>query len=332
VKRILITGATGFVGRHLCRRLLHEGCKIRAVVRSAEAAASLPQSLEHVVIRDVAASPDWSEALRNVDVVIHLVARAHVIKETEADPLESYRKINVCVTEGLLEACHRAGVRRVVFLSSIGVLGRGADMPYRETDQCQPEDDYAKSKLEAEHLVAGFGREGYLETVVLRPPLVYGPGVGGNFLRILKLLRRGVPLPLGRVNNARSMIFVDNLTDAIVCCAMAPQAANETFHVADSIPIATSELVQELARHLHTPTRLLPVPVSWVHMAGVLTGKSLDVDRLTRSLKVDSSRIRQVLGWKPLVSKEEGLCRTVESFLRSQGDTDSWTYVFRKGA
>ena len=322
LKRVLITGATGFVGRNVCHATDADTDAIcRAALRRPAGRRDRPDG-EGAVVGEIDGRTDWSDALRGVDAVVHLAARVHVLSETADDALAAFRKTNVLGTERLVEACRGSSVRRFVYASSIMAVGRGADRPYSESTACTPVDPYGQSKLEAERVVLDAGRRSGMETVILRPPLVYGPGVGGNFLRILKLVRRGLPLPLGMVRNARSMMHVDNLTQAIQLCLAHPAAAGETFHVADSIPISTRDLVRCLARHMNRPCRLVPVPTSLLRLAGTVTGRRADVLRVTGSLTVSTEKIERTLGWRPRIGMEEGIRRTVEHFLAERVGAD----------
>jgi len=314
MKQVFITGASGFIGKHLCQRLLDDGVSVLAGVRTAEAAAKLPLGVNPWVTGNLESLGNWRTMLKNIDTVVHLAARAHILRETDFDPLASYRKVNVEGTRNLLDACHASSVRRLIYLSSIGTVGRGSNRPYRESDPCQPEDPYAQSKHEAEQLVLAANNNGGIETVILRPPLVYGPGVGANFLRIMNLARRGLPLPLGRVKSVRSMVFIDNLVDAILLSLSHPRASGEIFHVADQQPLTTAALVKKLAENFGKPISMWPIPIPLLQLAGKCMNKSADIDRLVRSLVVSTEKIEQTLDWVPLVTVEEGIQRTVEAY------------------
>ena len=299
-RRVLVTGASGFVGGHLCSALVPEGWTVRAAVRRPEVAAGLPRGVEPFLIPDVGPKTDWSAALEGIDTVAHLAGRAHVTREESADPLDAYRTVNVEGTRRLLEACAGAGVRRFVFVSSVKAVGEGAATAYTEESPCRPEDAYGVSKLEAERLVStASARAGGIEAVVVRPPLVYGPGVRANFLRLVRLVQKGLPLPFGSVENARSMVFVGNLAHAISWCLNHPAAAGETFFVADGEALSTRELVLRIGAFLGRPARLVPVPVPLLRLGGQLARRSGEVERLVGSLTVSTSRIRGVLDWDP---------------------------------
>src|SRR5689334_18131653 len=310
---VLVTGANGFVGAALCSRLASEGIYVRGAVRRAPRGAGF----DPVVIDDIRAH-NWDAALKNVDVVVHAAARVHIMRDTAADPMAAFRGVNVGGTERLAEAARNAGVRRFVLVSSAKVHGEetGAH-PFSEEDQPRPCGPYAVSKWEAEQVLAGVAGE-RMETVVLRPPLVYGPRVGGNFLALLKAIARGWPLPLGAITNQRSLIYVENLAHAIVRSLSDPRAAGCTFLVSDGEDLSTPQLVTRLAAGLGVAPRLFPVPPSVLLCAGTLIGRRTAVERLTGSLQLDSTRIRHVLGLVPPFSAAQGLAETARWF-RQEG-------------
>jgi len=318
---VLLTGATGFVGRALIPALTAAGFQVRAAVRGSfppsgrfpweeGSSTRTPErrSVELIRIDDIGPATRWNEALAGMDAVVHLAARVHVMAEAMPDGLAAYRRVNVEGTEGLALAAAAAGVRRFVFLSTIKVNGEATrTRPFTESDPPAPQDAYARSKGEAEQALRRIGAQTGMEVVILRPPLVYGPGVKGNFLSLLKIVARGVPLPLGSVKNRRSLIYVGNLADAIVKCLEHPAAAGETFLVRDAEDLSTPELVHRLARALGVAPRLIPVPPSWLVLGGRWLGRGAAVERLAGSLTVDDSRIRDALGWHPPYSLDEGL-------------------------
>ena len=324
---VLVTGATGFVGRALLRGLVTAGeYNVRTFVRAA-AREPLDQPLPagvgsvsgvgSVFSGEVGPTTDWSQALDGVHCIIHCAGRAHVMHETEADALAAYRRVNVDGTRRLAEQAALFGVRRLVFLSSIKVNGEetAPGSAFGPHDLPQPEDSYGLSKWEAEQVLGRVASDTGLEVVVVRSPLVYGPGVKGNLLRLLGLVSRGVPLPIGRVRNQRSMVGLDNLVDLLIRCIDHPAAAGETFLVADGEDLSTPELVRQLAQAMGRSPRLIPVPVSWLQAAGRLTGKAAQVSRLVASLQVDATRTREVLGWVPPLSVAAGLRGTVKAYL-----------------
>jgi nucleoside-diphosphate-sugar epimerase len=305
---ILVTGATGFVGRALVRRLLADGRSVRAAVRPASEA--LPVG-ETVTVDDIGPDTDWGAALAGVDAVVHLAARAHVLRDSSADAHARYQAVNTLGALRLAEAAAAAGVRRFVLLSSARVHGEHTTgAPFTESSPLLAEDPYGRSKADAERGLTALGTTGRLEPVILRPPLVYGPGVRGNFARLVALVARGIPLPLGAVRNRRSLVFVGNLVDAIFRTLDHPAAAGETFLVSDAEDLSTPELVRRIARALGRPARLIPVPSPLLRLGGVLAGRSDDVGRLLDDLVVDGSKIRAVLGWSPVFTLDEGLDQT----------------------
>jgi nucleoside-diphosphate-sugar epimerase len=311
--RVLVTGATGFVGRALVRRLLADGREVRAAVRLG--ATALPREVKTALVGDIGPDTDWRAALAGVDAVVHLAARAHIVHDSSPDAHALYRAVNTLGTLRLAEAAATAGVRRFVFLSSVRVHGeRSTGAPFTESSPLAATDPYGRSKAEAERGLAALAAAGGLEPVILRPPLVYGPGARGNFARLVRLVERGVPLPLGAVRNRRSLVFLGNLVDAIVLSVDHPAATRETFMVSDGEDVSTPELIRRIARVLGKSTRLIPVPPAVLRLGGRLVGRSDDVARLLDDLVVDSSRIGERLGWRPPFTLDEGLaaCRETD--------------------
>ena len=311
---ILITGVNGFVGRALCKVMLAKGWQVRGTIRSAKDMASLLSGVEAVEIQSIGTDTDWASALTGVDTIVHLAARVHVMRDTSTDSLAAFHEVNVKGTERLARTAAASGVKRFIFLSSIKVSGEGRKPPYTEHDSPAPQDFYGVSKWEAEQVLQKIAAETGLEVVILRPPLVYGPGVKANFLSLFKIVDRGIPLPLDRINNRRSFIYLENLVDAIVTCVNHPKAAGQTYLASDGEDVSTPELIRRVADALGRPARLFPVPPSLMRLAGKLFGKSEAVDRLLGSLVVDSSKIRRELGWKPPYTMEQGLKETAEWF------------------
>jgi UDP-glucose 4-epimerase len=303
--RVLVTGATGFVGRALCEHLTSNGHTVIPAVRRKAGLA------DEVVVGNLGATTDWHIALAGCDAVVHLAARVHVMDDQAQEPEAVYRAINIEATLNLARQAAAAGVKRLVYISSIKVNGEGADAPYRETDAPAPEGAYAKSKWEAEQGLRRIEQETGLEVVILRPPLVYGPGVKANFLRLMDTVRRGWPLPLGAIRNRRSLLYLGNFVDAIRLCVEYPGAAGQTFLLDDGEAVSTPELIRALASAMGQPSRLLAVPVGVLEMAGILLGKRAAVERLTGSLYVDSSAIRSRLSWAPPHTLQQGLAATV---------------------
>ena len=303
--KVLVTGATGFVGSALCARLAASGIGVVPAVRN-------PSGLPHeVAVGNLAASTDWRSALAGCDAVVHLAARVHMMDDTAHNPLALYRATNRDATLNLARQAALAGVKRFVYISSIKVNGEGGDAPYRETDAPAPVDAYAISKWEAEQGLQRIAAETGLEVVILRPPLVYGPGVKANFRKLMRTVKRGWPLLLGAICNHRSLLYLGNFVDAIRLCIEHPDAAGQTFLLDDGEPVSTPQLIRALARAMGRPARLPAVPVGVLELAGALLGKRAAVARLTGSLYVDGSAIRSHLGWMPPFSMEAGLAATV---------------------
>jgi nucleoside-diphosphate-sugar epimerase len=298
VTRVAVTGAGGFVGQAMCRALRAQGHEVIAVVRRG---ASAPAGTSVVEVPGLDASA-LRVAFEACDAVVHLAARVHVMQETAADPLAAFRRVNVEGAVAAYRAACAVGVRRFVFLSSVKVHGEGRATPYAEGDPPAPADPYGVSKLEAEHrLASARDAGGTTDLVVLRPPLVYGPGVGGNFRRLIRLaeLARRWPLPLGGLGNRRSMVAVHNLADAIRFLIEAPAAGGRTLLVSDGEDLSTSDLLARLARALGGRARLLPCPAGVMRTLAMLAGQGAIVDRLLGTLTVDSSALRAGLGWTP---------------------------------
>jgi len=320
--KVLVTGADGFVGRALCRRLLQAGYAPRAGLWSGALwpalQAATPGLSEYAVIGDLGADPNLNSALQNVAVVVHLAARVHIMHDDRIDPLKEYRRVNVDGTEALARAAAEQGVRRVVFVSTVKVNGESTSgNPFTEGDRPDPQDPYAVSKWEAEVALRFVAAKTGLEVVVVRPPLVYGPGVQANFLRLMRLIERGIPLPLPDTMNKRSLIGVENLADFLVLCASHPGAANETFVISDGVDVSTRDLAAQLARALGRSSRFLPVPEFAVRLAARLVGKEEAVNRLFGSLVINSDKAQQMLGWKPPVTLGSGLVATARWYLES---------------
>ena len=308
--RILVTGANGFVGQALCERMVADGRQVIGTVRSAKEAVKLPEGVSTFLIRSIGRDTDWSDALAEVDTVVHLAARVHVMNDSSSDPLSAFRQINVAGTERLARMAVKKGVKRLIYISSVKVNGEGCEKPFTEHNIPAPMDPYGISKWEAEQVLHKVAKDTGLEVVILRPPLIYGPGVKANFFSLLKLLDRAIPLPLSSINNLRSLIYVGNLVDAIIACITHPMAAGKTYLVSDGEDVSTPELIRRVAAALGQPARLLPFPPSLMRFSGKLVGKSDAVERLVSSLMVDSSKIRRELGWKPPYTMEQGLRET----------------------
>jgi nucleoside-diphosphate-sugar epimerase len=280
--------------------------------------AKLPQlgvleskALEWVVLHDRSPEDEIRHVLQGVSAVVHLAARVHVMADDAEDPLREFRRINRDWTERLARAAALQGVRRFVYLSSIKVNGERSARPFTEQDQPNPQDPYGISKWEAEQALARVSSQTGLEIVVIRSPLVYGPGVGGNFLQLLNIIRRGIPLPLASAQNRRSLIYRGNLIDALLRCAKDVRAAGQTYLVGDGEDLSTPELIRRLAKALGMPPRLWPLPLAVLRWIGSVVGKQAMIDRLLGSLQIDSSKIRQELDWRPPYAVDQGLSETV---------------------
>jgi len=312
-KNLLLTGATGFVGRALQQRILADEQYVLTV--AVRRAIAVPSDARAVYVADLSAETDWSEALQEIDVVIHSAARAHVLVESTADPLIEFRKTNVDGTLALAEQALAAGVQRFVFISSIGVNGANtAEQPFREHDVPAPHAPYAVSKLEAEIALQELCSGSTMELVIIRPPLVYASNAPGNFGRLLKLVALALPLPFALVKNRRSIIALENLVDFVLCCAGHPHAGNQTFLVSDDESISAPEMLRYLSRGMGKRFVLLPVPVALMRFAAKLFGREALFNQLCGSLEIDSSKARSLLGWTPLVTPQDALRKTAEGF------------------
>jgi nucleoside-diphosphate-sugar epimerase len=306
----LLTGATGFVGKCLAEVLdQQETYLLTCAVRTAGAT----QCGREVEIIGIDADTDWTTALIDQQVVIHAAARAHIMKDEVSDPLSEYRKVNVEGTLNLARQAVEAGVRRFIYISSIKVNGEWTPPgePFTAEDTPAPEDHYGISKLEAEQGLQELAAETGMEVVIIRPPLVYGPGVKGNFASMMKLVGRELPLPLGAVQNSRSLVALDNLVDFVNTCISHPAAANQVFLVSDGEDLSTTELLRAIARAMGRRSRLIPVPARVLLFGASLLGKSAVAKRLLGSLQVDISKNRDMLGWHPPISVAEGMARAV---------------------
>jgi nucleoside-diphosphate-sugar epimerase len=322
VNRLLVTGANGFVGQALCGEAMRRGLHVKGAVRSA---CKLPDGVEQTITGLIDRGTSWIEALHGVDVVIHLAARVHVMKDAATDPLSEFLETNLHGTENLARQASHAGVRRLVYVSSIKVNGESTFSPnlshtnvgeerdvFTESDKPDPQDPYAISKWQAEQALWRIAQETNLEVVIVRPPLVYGPGVKGNFISLLTAIDRGIPLPLARINNARSLVYVDNLVDALITCATHPAAAGQTYLVSDGEDVSTALLVEKIAQALGHSNHSFYFPPGLLQAAATLLGRAKQAERLLGSLRVNSQKICSELNWTPPYSLEHGLRATTD--------------------
>lgn len=310
----LVTGANGFVGSTLCARLRRDGVSVRGAVRALN---SKPDGAEAFAIGSLSAETNWTKALKNVEQVVHLAARVHVMNDKSSDPLAEFRRVNVEGTAALARQAAVAGVRRFLFLSSVKVNGEFTKpgRPFTADDAPAPEDPYGVSKHEAEQALRQIAADRGMEVVIIRPPLVYGPGVKANFESMMRWLARGVPLPLAAVTqNRRSLVALDNLVDLIVTCLNHPAAANQSFLVSDGEDLSTAQLLKRMGAAMGQPARLFYMPPALLKLGATLLNKPGIYQRLCGSLQLDIAKTRQLLDWTPLVSVDEGLRRAAEGF------------------
>jgi len=325
MKRVLVTGANGFIGTMLCKKLLHENFRVHGTVRPGKTSL-LPEGVEPVHIESIDGNTDWKNTLEGINMIVHLAARVHIMDDIASDASSAYRHVNVAGTDLLSRMGAASGCTRFVFMSSIKVNGEERAKPYSERDMPAPLDPYGISKWEAEQKLIEVAKKTRMELVILRPPLVYGPGVKANFLRLIKIVDHGFPLPLASVNNRRSLIYLGNLVDAIITCLVHPKAAGETFMVSDNMDLATSELIRLMVEAMSRKARLFSFPPRLLKIIGKITGRSSEINRLIDSLCVDSSKIRTMLGWNPTYTLAEGIHETIEWYLKS---ADHFSTIFR---
>lgn len=308
---LAVTGANGFVGRALCVEAVKRGMVVRGITRSP---CILPPGVENVAVGNVDGDTLWAQALKGCDVVVHLAARVHIMHDKSRDPLAEFRRVNTQGTIRLAQCAVEAGVRRLVNVSSIGVNGPSTrdNLEFTDQDVPDPHNPYSLSKWEAEQALQRIALQGQIEVVTVRPPLIYGPGVGGNFLRLLGAVYRGIPLPLGMTRNFRDLLYVGNLVDFLIVCASHPAAPGNTYLVSDGTPVSTHTLLRGLARALGVKARLFPVPPFLLQTLGNLTGYTAEFERLLSSLRVDSGKVCRELGWYPPFTLRDGLQATAD--------------------
>ncbi|MGB5157417.1 MAG: SDR family oxidoreductase [Desulfobacterales bacterium] len=313
MSHVLVTGATGFVGKALCKELANKGWNVSASVRSKNNVKDFPGEVEIIETGSIGPDTEWEKALTNIEAVIHLAGRVHVMKDLSSDPLSEYRIVNTAGTERLASYAALSGVRLFIFLSTIKVNGEGKLIPYTEKDVPKPQDPYGLSKWEAEEKLKSIADETGMKVVIIRAPMVYGPGVKANFFRLLRAVDSGIPLPFAGIKNRRSMIYLGNLVDLIIKCLAYNGTGQKTYLVSDGEDISTPQLVRQIAKSLGKPARLFYVPLFLLRFGGgLLTGKSHTIKRLVVSLAVDYSKIRKEISWKPPFTLEQGLEETAK--------------------
>lgn len=317
---ILLTGVTGFLGSAITLQLSQQGYSLTTAMRCID--HTIPSIIQQKFIGDLLPNTDWTEIFNNINTIIHLAARAHILKDQATNPLATFRETNTYATLNLAQQAANAGVRRFIFISSIGVNGNQTYAePFTAEDTPNPAEPYAQSKHEAEIGLRQIAIETGMEVVIIRPPLVYGANAPGNFGQLIKIVARGIPLPLGNIHNQRSLIALPNLIDLITTCIDHPAAVNQTFLVSDGEDLSTTELLQRLSHALGKPAHLLPIPQSWLETTLTLLGKRAIAQRLCGNLQVDISKTRDLLGWTPPISVDEALRQTAQTYLQQQSRT-----------
>ncbi len=313
--KVLVTGASGFVGSALCGHLIERGLTTIGIVRHFP--ANPVPGVDYQIVSGLSESELREEIFVGVDVVVHCAARAHVMRDSSIDPLAVYREVNVEGTRCLAEQAVNYGIKRFIYISSIKVNGEGTSgHPFKADDIPAPEDSYGVSKWEAEQVLQKIARNSKLEIVIIRPPLVYGPTVRANFLKLMRLVKSGLPLPLGAIHNSRSFVALDNLVDLILTCLHHPAAINQTFLVSDGDDLSTPELLRRIAKAFGKPLRLIPIPMLLLRTAALLLGKNFFSQRLSGSLQIDIGKAQQLLGWIPKISVDAALLKTTKHFLK----------------
>lgn len=318
--KVLVTGADGFIGKALCRYLKSISLQVVKAVRSPTDSSTKVQNDDTFVLGDFCANTDWENALQGVDHIVHLAGRAHVLNETNTSPLAAYRKTNTEATTSLALEAARQGVKRFVFVSSIGVCGNRTlvGSSYSEDDKPNPHNDYALSKLEAEDSLLDIASQTGMEVVIIRPTLVYGPEVKANFLRLIQLVDKRLPLPFASLQNIRSFLALENLVDFIAICLDHPSASNEIFNIADGQDISTLDLVRKIGVGLGKTPFVFPVPVPLLRLLCRVIGRENDFTGIAESLQVDISKAKMKLGWEPLTTLDSALANTVRWYVEQK--------------
>lgn len=308
--KILVTGANGLIGKALCALLEESGDQVIRTVRT----STTPGEIS---VGDLDRHTRWDSVLdTTIDAVVHLAGKVP-LSERETDAQASqYRQVNALGTINLARQCANSGVRRFIFISTVKVLGEGKNESYRADDLARPTDAYAISKWEAEQALFQIARESGMAVIILRPPLVYGPGVKGNFLRLLQVIEKRHPLPLGAIRNRRSLIYLGNLVDIVRLCLVHPEAPGKTFLVSDGDDVSTPELIRRIAEAMQRRPFLVPVPVAWMEWAGATLDKRAAVDRLIGSLAVNIAPVQETLGWRPPFTMQSGLVATAQWYAK----------------
>jgi nucleoside-diphosphate-sugar epimerase len=317
--KVLVTGANGFIGAALTHKLCENGYDVRGIVRFKKRLLNRNRRLEIFTIGEINDDTNWNDALKGIDVVIHLASLVHKPIDVSINSLADYRRVNTMGTQKLAEMSAGAGARRLIFMSTVKVSGeRTIGTAFTENHLAQPQGPYAVSKWESEQALHNISDATGLEIVILRSPLVYGQGVKANFLRLLDMVNRNIPLPLSMVSNKRSMIYIGNLLDAIIRCIEHPDAVNKTFLVSDGQDVSTPELIRMIAGAMGKKARLFPCPAPLLKMIGKVAGKSDEIERLTGSLQIDTAKIRRELSWTPPFTMEQGLRMTADWFISNE--------------
>jgi nucleoside-diphosphate-sugar epimerase len=313
MKKILVTGASGFIGKPLCKVLLKSGKYVRGTVRSLNL---LPKNdnIEYVLIEDMRKKTNWKDVLVGIDCIIHCAGRAHITNETKSNTLQFYRSINTKSTKQLGEQAAEMGVRRIIFLSSIGVNGLNTNNRnyFLHTDEPNPIENYAISKFEAEEALLQISNNTGLEIVIIRSPLVYGESPPGNLKRLISLMKLGIPLPFANIKNKRSFIGIDNLVDLLIRCIDNPHANRKFFLASDGEDLSTPQLLSQIASSMGRRAHLFPFPLFLLKFLGRIFGKQKEINRLIGSLRINNIYTKKILNWTPPISVKEGIRRMVQ--------------------